>query len=154
MSDSILICDDEELIRWSLAEHLQLDGYTTLTATNGQECLDAVREHAPALVIMDLKMPVMDGLTALRLLRETDADLPVIIITAHGGVESAIEATRLGAPATSPSPSTFVKPASRFAARSTSTASSGRSTTSAPARVVATARSSAIRTRCAGCLTP
>jgi two-component system response regulator AtoC len=97
MSDSILICDDEELIRWSLAEHLQLDGYTTLTATNGQECLDAVREHAPALVIMDLKMPVMDGLTALRLLRETDSDLPVIIITAHGGVESAIEATRLGA---------------------------------------------------------
>jgi two-component system, NtrC family, response regulator AtoC len=97
MSDSILICDDEELIRWSLSEHLQAEGYAPLTATNGQECLDAVRKHAPALVIMDLKMPVMDGLTALRILRETDADLPVIIITAHGGVESAIEATRLGA---------------------------------------------------------
>src|SRR5688500_2355371 len=97
MSDTILICDDEELIRWSLCEHLEQEGFTTLSAPNGKECVEAVREHAPALVVMDLKMPVMDGLTALRTLRETDPDLPVIMITAHGGVESAIEATRLGA---------------------------------------------------------
>lgn len=97
MSDTILVCDDEELIRWSLCEHLEQEGFHSISATNGQECLDAVREHAPALVIMDLKMPVMDGLTALRTIRESDPDLPVIMITAHGGVESAIEATRLGA---------------------------------------------------------
>ena len=97
MADTILICDDEELIRWSLCEHLELEGYQTLTATNGKECVDAVREHAPTAVFLDLKMPVMDGLTALRLLRESDNDLPVIVITAHGGVESAIDATRLGA---------------------------------------------------------
>ncbi len=97
MSDTILVCDDEELIRWSLCEHLELEGFGTLSATNGKECLEGVRRHAPALVIMDLKMPEMDGLTALRHLRETDPDLPVIVITAHGGVESAIEATRLGA---------------------------------------------------------
>ena len=97
MPDTVLVCDDEELIRWSLAEHLGSEGYGTITATNGKECLDAVREHAPAVVLMDIKMPIMDGLTALRTLRETDPDLPVIMITAHGGVESAIEATRLGA---------------------------------------------------------
>jgi DNA-binding NtrC family response regulator len=97
MSDLILVCDDEELIRWSLCEHLQQEGYRTEAATNGQECVDAVARHAPAAVFLDLKMPVMDGLTALRHIRENDVDLPVIVITAHGGVESAIEATRLGA---------------------------------------------------------
>ncbi|MFZ5480428.1 MAG: sigma-54-dependent transcriptional regulator [Myxococcota bacterium] len=97
MSDTVLVVDDEELIRWSLCEHLEQEGYTTLSATNGKEALEMVRQHAPSLVMMDLKMPVMDGLTALRTLRESDNDLPVIVITAHGGVESAIEATRLGA---------------------------------------------------------
>lgn len=97
MADTILICDDEELIRWSLGEYLQQEGYTTVEASNGKECVEKVHTHAPTLVLMDLKMPVMDGLTALRLLREQDNDLPVIMITAHGGVDSAIEATRLGA---------------------------------------------------------
>ncbi|MES2642780.1 MAG: sigma-54 dependent transcriptional regulator [Myxococcota bacterium] len=97
LSDTVLVCDDEELIRWSLCEHLEQEGFRTVAVTNGKECLDAVREHAPSLVLMDLKMPVMDGLTALRTLRDTDPDLPVIVVTAHGGVESAIEATRLGA---------------------------------------------------------
>lgn len=97
MADTILICDDEELIRWSLGEYLQQEGYTTVEASNGKECIEKVHAHAPTLVLMDLKMPVMDGLTALRLLREQDNDLPVIMITAHGGVDSAIEATRLGA---------------------------------------------------------
>ena len=97
MSDTILICDDEELIRWSLCEHLTQEGFETRSASNGKECLAAVREQAPNLVMMDLKMPIMDGITALRTLRETDPELPVIMITAHGGVESAIEATRLGA---------------------------------------------------------
>ncbi len=97
MSALVLVCDDEELIRWSLCEHLTIEGFETISANNGQECLDMVQRHAPALVFLDLKMPVMDGLTALRTLRESDRDLPVIVITAHGGVESAIEATRLGA---------------------------------------------------------
>ncbi|HNC99467.1 MAG TPA: response regulator, partial [Myxococcota bacterium] len=97
MPDTILVCDDEELIRWSLCEYLQQEGFETVEASNGKECVDKVRTQAPTLVLMDLKMPVMDGLTALRTLRESDNDLPVVMITAHGGVESAIEATRLGA---------------------------------------------------------
>ncbi len=94
---TIVVCDDEELIRWSLCEHLGQEGFKTIPVTNGAECVEAVHQHAPALVLMDLKMPVMDGLTALRTLRERGHDVPVIVITAHGGVDSAIEATKLGA---------------------------------------------------------
>jgi len=93
----ILICDDEELIRWSLSEHLGQEGYRVHTATNGKECVEAGKEVAPALVLLDLKMPEMDGLTALQQIREGGHDVPVIMITAHGAVDSAIEATRLGA---------------------------------------------------------
>ncbi len=94
---TLLVVDDEELIRWSLCAHLETEGFRTVQAANGEEALARVADSAPAAVFMDLKMPVMDGLTALRKLRETDPDLPVIVITAHGGIESAIEATKLGA---------------------------------------------------------
>ena len=97
MPDMILVCDDEELIRWSVCEYLKQEGFDTAEASDGKECIEKVRTHAPALVLMDLKMPVMDGMTALRTIRESDNDLPVIMLTAHGGVDSAIEATRLGA---------------------------------------------------------
>ena len=96
---TVVVCDDEELIRWSIAEHLRAEGYRPIEASNGQEALDAIQSHAPALALIDLKMPVMDGLAALRKLRESGSDLPVIMITAHGAVDSAIEATRLGATA-------------------------------------------------------
>ena len=94
---TVLICDDEELIRWSLAEHLKGEGYNVLEAEDGVDCLDKVARFAPDLVITDIKMPRMDGLTALRTLRERDHELPVIVLTAHGAVDSAVEATRLGA---------------------------------------------------------
>lgn len=97
MTTTILVCDDEELIRWSLCEHLEQEGYRTIAAANGQDCLDRVRSDSPDLVFLDLKMPVMDGMTALRSIRDTDQELPVVMMTAHGGIESAIEATRLGA---------------------------------------------------------
>jgi DNA-binding NtrC family response regulator len=94
---TVLICDDEELIRWSLAEHLKGEGYNVLEAEDGLDCLDKVARFAPDLVITDIKMPRMDGLSALRTLRERDHELPVIVLTAHGAVDSAVEATRLGA---------------------------------------------------------
>ncbi len=95
----VLVCDDEELIRWSLSEHLRTEGYAVELAKNGQECLDLALKETPDAILMDLKMPVMDGMTCLRKLREADLVVPVIVITAHGAVESAIEATRLGAAA-------------------------------------------------------
>jgi len=95
----ILVCDDEELIRWSLKEHLTSEGYDVDTAEDGEQCVEAVGRDLPDAVIMDLKMPKMDGLSALRRLRELEYEVPVIVITAHGAVDSAIEATRLGAAA-------------------------------------------------------
>jgi two-component system response regulator AtoC len=94
---TILVCDDEELIRWSLRQHLQSEGYRVLEAEDGQACLEVAMKNAPDLIISDLKMPRMDGMEMLRRLREADNDLPVIVITAHGDVNSAMEATRLGA---------------------------------------------------------
>jgi two-component system response regulator AtoC len=94
---TILVCDDEELIRWSLATHLEQEGYTVHTVTDGQECVDHLAKNSVGLVIMDLKMPRKDGLTTLRELRAAGHEVPVIVLTAHGGVETAIEATRLGA---------------------------------------------------------
>ncbi|MEZ4415525.1 MAG: sigma-54 dependent transcriptional regulator [Gemmatimonadota bacterium] len=96
---SVLVCDDEELIRWSLSEHLQGEGYATIEVDNGARCLEAVRDHAPALVLLDLKMPERDGLSVLETLRSEGNDVPVIVLTAHGGIESAVTATRLGASA-------------------------------------------------------
>ncbi len=94
---TILVCDDEELIRWSLSTHLQQEGYSVLTAADGQECLEQVARNSIGLVLLDLKMPRKDGLTTLRELRAAGHEFPVVVLTAHGGVETAIEATRLGA---------------------------------------------------------
>ena len=96
---TILVVDDEELIRWSLSEHLRGEGYAVVEAEDGQMCLDVVAETVPDLVLTDLKMPRLDGMEALRQLRERDVDVPVIVLTAHGAVDSAVEATRLGAKA-------------------------------------------------------
>lgn len=97
MGSTVLVVDDEELIRWSLVEHLKQSGYDVLEGVNGQEAVELVRTASPDVVLLDLKMPVLDGMGALRAMREEGHDTPVIVLTAHGGVESAIEATRLGA---------------------------------------------------------
>ena len=96
---TILVVDDEELIRWSLAEHLRGEGYTVAEAADGLELLDAVSKSPPDLIITDIKMPLLSGVEPLRRLRERDDDVPVIVLTAHGAVETALEATRLGAKA-------------------------------------------------------
>ena len=94
---TVLVVDDEELIRWSIAEHLRGEGYRVVEAEDGEAALLAVDREGPDLVLTDLKMPKVDGLELLRRLRQGDHDLPVIVLTAHGAVDSAVEATRLGA---------------------------------------------------------
>jgi two-component system response regulator AtoC len=93
----ILVVDDEELIRWSLATHLEAAGHAVVQATHGAEALEIIAREAPDAVLLDLKMPVLDGMSTLRRIREDDPDLPVVVLTAHGGIESAIAATRLNA---------------------------------------------------------
>ena len=97
MKGTIVVCDDEELIRWSLCAHLEQEGYKTVPAENGKDAIEAVSEHGASLLLTDLKMPVMDGLSAIRELRKGGSTVPVVVLTAHGAVDSAIEATQLGA---------------------------------------------------------
>ncbi len=94
---TILIVDDEKNMRWALEKGLRQAGYRTLSAPDGPEGLDLAASEAPDLVLLDLKMPKMDGLEALRLIKEQRPELPIIIITAHGSVATAIEAIKAGA---------------------------------------------------------
>jgi DNA-binding NtrC family response regulator len=93
----IVVCDDEDLIRWSLAEHLRSLGHEVTEAVDGQDCLDKLEAGAPDLLVTDLKMPRVDGMELLRRIREQGLELPAIVITAHGDLDAGIEATRLGA---------------------------------------------------------
>ncbi len=93
----ILIVDDEVNARTALVELLRDDGYTVEAAADAFKALGKVADFAPDLVVTDLKMPGMDGLQLLAKLREGDADLPVIVMTAFGEVETAVKAMRSGA---------------------------------------------------------
>ena len=73
MAETILVCDDEELIRWSLGEQLRGEGYPVVEAVDGRDCLEKLRTLAPALIFLDLKMPEVDGMTVLRTIREQDS---------------------------------------------------------------------------------
>lgn len=97
MNRSVLIVDDEKNIRLTLSIALEPLGLETDDAVNGEEALQKLREREYGLILLDLRMPGMDGMEVLRLVRETRPDIRVIIITAHGAVESAVEAMKLGA---------------------------------------------------------
>lgn len=94
---TVLIVDDEPSIRRTLRDLLELQGFEVKEAENGKAGLDALGSGPVDLVLLDVMMPVMDGITALRTLRESSPDLPVIMLTAHATIETAVEATRLGA---------------------------------------------------------
>ncbi len=97
MKHRIVVIDDEAAIRDSLKMILEYDGYECLLAPSGQAGLTCVERDAPDLVFLDVKMPGMDGIDVLRKIRAIDELLPVIIISGHGTVSTAVEATRLGA---------------------------------------------------------
>ncbi len=93
----ILVVDDEASARSGLEKLLRQAGYAVDTAKDGKEALAIASEHPPEVVVTDLKMPAMDGMTLLVKLRESDRDLPVIVATAFGEVASAVAAMRAGA---------------------------------------------------------
>ncbi|MGA2582109.1 MAG: response regulator [Tepidisphaeraceae bacterium] len=96
---SILITDDESGIRLMLRTALESDGYSVLEASNGQEALDVVQDKHPDLMVLDLNMPVMDGMAVLEHMKAlASSDRPrVIVLTAYGSIPTAVKATRLGA---------------------------------------------------------
>ncbi len=94
---SVLIVDDEKNIRLTLSQALEALEVETDTAANGEEALAKLKEKEFGLILLDLKMPGMDGMEVLRRVREIRPDIRVIIITAYGTIESAVEAMKLGA---------------------------------------------------------
>ena len=97
MSSQLLIVDDERLIRWSLEQTLAKGGYEVSSASTGEAALAAVREDPPDLILLDLKLPDIDGLQVLRQIKELSPHLQVLIMTAYADVGTAVEAMKLGA---------------------------------------------------------
>lgn len=93
----ILVTDDEKAIRNTLKEILEFEGYIVHTAENGLETISLADEYAFDLLILDIKMKGIDGLETLKKLREKDYDFPVLMISGHGTIEIAVEATKMGA---------------------------------------------------------
>jgi DNA-binding NtrC family response regulator len=93
----ILIIDDEKVIRNTLKEILEYEGYKVDEAADGQTGLDMVKEVTYDAVLCDIKMPKVDGMEFLTKIREREEDVPVIMISGHGNIETAVEATKKGA---------------------------------------------------------
>jgi len=97
MKPRILVIDDEAAIRDSMRMILDYEGYEVLTAATGDEGIALVEREAPDLVFLDIKMPGMDGLEVLQRLRHLVEVTPIIVISGHATISTAVEATRLGA---------------------------------------------------------
>jgi two-component system, NtrC family, response regulator PilR len=93
----ILVVDDEESIREFFEIMLKREGYEVFTAGNGREGLEAMKKHTVDLIISDIQMPEMSGMEFLGKVKEADAEMPVIMITAFGSTETAVDAMKLGA---------------------------------------------------------
>ncbi len=93
----ILIVDDEKNICLTLSQALEVLAAETDTALNGEEALAKLEKKEFGLILLDLRMPGMDGMEVLRRVREIRPDIRIIIITAYGTIESAVEAMKLGA---------------------------------------------------------
>ena len=97
MNKRVLIADDEKNMRWVLGQALTADGYEVIEAADGKSALEAVNEQAPDLMILDHKMPAPDGMEVLRRIRGKNLLFPIIMLTAHGNVTTAVEAMKAGA---------------------------------------------------------
>jgi two-component system, NtrC family, response regulator AtoC len=96
-SHAVLVADDDTNVRRVLVAMLKREGYEVHAASDGEEAMAILRLHEVSAVVTDLKMPRMDGMALLQHITTGYPDLPVIIITAHGTVETAVQALKLGA---------------------------------------------------------
>jgi len=93
----VLIVDDERNIQVTVGRALSMEGYATETASGGREALEKIAALPVELVVMDVRMPDLDGLSVLRMARETRPELPVVIMSGHGTFDTVREAFKLGA---------------------------------------------------------
>jgi two-component system, NtrC family, response regulator AtoC len=96
MRMTVLIIDDEKTIRWSLGEGLRNAGFEILEAASGEEGLQLYADKVPDCVLLDLRLPGIDGMEVLRRMRRENPEVPVIVMTAYGEVDKAVEAMKLG----------------------------------------------------------
>ena len=95
--DKVLIVEDEKVTRLTLARLLEKEGLEVIEATDGRQAIDLFRRQPPSAVILDIMMPVMDGMETIRELKGIDPSVPVIIATGRGDISSAVETMKLGA---------------------------------------------------------
>lgn len=95
MKSNILVVDDEAVARQSLTDILRLEGYNVTALPNGQAAVEHVRTHPVDLMIVDLRMPGMSGLEAVQVVNQVSPETEVILLTAYGSTDTAIQALRL-----------------------------------------------------------
>lgn len=94
MKINILVVDDEPVARQSLSDILRLEGYNVTAVANGEQAVEHVRNYAVDLIVLDLKMPGMNGLDVVQVVNQVSPDTEIILLTAFGSMESAVEALR------------------------------------------------------------
>jgi two-component system, NtrC family, C4-dicarboxylate transport response regulator DctD len=97
MLNSVIVVDDEASIRDAVQQWLSLSGFSVQVFSRAEDCLAALPEHFPGVILSDVRMPGMSGLALLDRLQNIDPDLPVILLTGHGDVPMAVDAMRDGA---------------------------------------------------------
>lgn len=95
--EKILIVDDQPSVRFGLRSLLETEGYRVTEAETGEQALSLITENAPQLMMLDLRLPDGDGLEFLPRIKAIDDDVPIIVLTAHGTIETAIRALKNGA---------------------------------------------------------
>src|SRR5713226_9440007 len=93
----VLIIDDEEAVSWTLQRALMREGYQVAVTASAEEGLELAARQRPDAIILDVRLPGMDGLTALGRLRQLTGDAPVIVVTAFGNLNTAVKAVEGGA---------------------------------------------------------
>jgi two-component system nitrogen regulation response regulator NtrX len=93
----VMVVDDEEGIRESLSGIFEDEGYGVLTASSGEDALKVLKEQNPDLILLDIWLPGIDGLQTLKAIKDLKPDLPIVMISGHGNIELAVNATRMGA---------------------------------------------------------
>ncbi|MFN3135063.1 MAG: sigma-54-dependent transcriptional regulator [Candidatus Kryptonium sp.] len=93
----ILVVDDEETLRYLLSSELAAEGYEVETAGDGDEAIESIKQKDYDVVLLDIKMPRVDGFEVLRFIKQNKPEIKVIMLTAYADVKNAIEALKLGA---------------------------------------------------------
>ena len=94
MKNNILVVDDEPIARQSLGDILRLEGYNVTAVANGELAVEHVRKYSVDLIMLDLKMPGMNGLDVVQVVNQISPDTEIILLTAYGSMETAVEALR------------------------------------------------------------